>query len=48
MFPRRWLDIKGEKVPDIWQAAIRAVMGTIIFRPGILQVRFFHHELFLS
>lgn len=37
-FPRRWLDIRGVKVPDFWQAALRAVMGLIIFRPGISQV----------
>lgn len=39
VFPRRWLDIRGVRVPDFWQAALRAVMGLIIFRPGIPQVR---------
>lgn len=38
MFPRRWLDIRGVKVPDFWQAALRAVMGLVVFRPGIPQV----------
>ncbi|KAF8167796.1 hypothetical protein B0H34DRAFT_644725 [Crassisporium funariophilum] len=38
IFPRRWLDIKGMKVVDFWQAALRAVMGTIVFRPGVTQV----------
>ncbi|KIM47907.1 hypothetical protein M413DRAFT_439604 [Hebeloma cylindrosporum] len=36
-FPRRWLDIKGTKIADFWQAALRAVMGLVIFRPGITQ-----------
>ncbi|KAF5384735.1 hypothetical protein D9757_006233 [Collybiopsis confluens] len=37
VFPRRWLDIFGEKVSDVWEAALRAIVGTIIFRPGISQ-----------
>ncbi|KAF9478012.1 hypothetical protein BDN70DRAFT_71126 [Pholiota conissans] len=37
VFPRRWLDIRGIKVPDFWQAALRAVMGLVVFRPGISQ-----------
>jgi transcription factor C subunit 3 len=37
-FPRRWLDIRGTKVADFWQAALRAVMGLVVFRPGITQV----------
>jgi len=44
-FPRRWMDIKGQKVVDFWQAAVRAIMSTVIFRPGISQVRVFYHEL---
>jgi len=40
LFPRRWLDIRGQKVADFWQAAVRAVMSCVIFRPGISQVRF--------
>ncbi|KIK71368.1 hypothetical protein GYMLUDRAFT_90342 [Collybiopsis luxurians FD-317 M1] len=38
VFPRRWLDIFGKKVMDVWEAALRAVMGAIIFRPGISQI----------
>jgi hypothetical protein len=38
IFPRRWLDISGLKIVDFWEAALRAVMGVIIFRPGISQV----------
>jgi oxalate---CoA ligase len=38
LFPRRWLDIKGNKVPSFWHAALRSVMGSVIFRPGISQV----------
>ncbi|KAF8973686.1 hypothetical protein BDZ97DRAFT_1648315 [Flammula alnicola] len=37
VFPRRWLDIRGIKVADFWQAALRAVMGLVVFRPGISQ-----------
>lgn len=36
-FPRRWLDIVGLRVADFWQSALRAVMGLVIFRPGISQ-----------
>jgi hypothetical protein len=39
-FPRRWVDILGSKMTDIWEAALRAVLGTILFRPGITQVSF--------
>ncbi|KAJ3853299.1 hypothetical protein EV368DRAFT_39211 [Lentinula lateritia] len=38
IFPRRWLDIFGKKVIDVWKAALRAVIGAIVFRPGISQV----------
>ncbi|KAJ3764305.1 hypothetical protein EV360DRAFT_31693 [Lentinula raphanica] len=38
VFPRRWLDIHGKKVIDVWEAALRAVIGAIVFRPGISQV----------
>ncbi|KAA1468493.1 hypothetical protein DENSPDRAFT_833797 [Dentipellis sp. KUC8613] len=37
VFPRRWLDISGSKMNDIWEAAMRAVVGTVVFRPGISQ-----------
>lgn len=43
LFPRRWLDIKGNKVPSFWHAALRSVMGSVIFRPGISQVKYFKH-----
>lgn len=36
-FPRRWLDISGLKIVDFWETALRAVLGVIIFRPGISQ-----------
>lgn len=38
LFPRRWLDIRGQKVNDYWQAAMRAVISLVVFRPGITQV----------
>ncbi|KAF9073871.1 hypothetical protein BDP27DRAFT_1318300 [Rhodocollybia butyracea] len=37
VFPRRWLDIFGKKMTDIWGAALRAVIGAIVLRPGISQ-----------
>ena len=43
LFPRRWLDIEGNKVSNFWHAALRSVMGSVIFRPGICQVTYFKH-----
>lgn len=40
VYPRRWLDIVGIRVADYWDAALRAVMGVVIFRPGITQVSY--------
>ncbi|KAL1737684.1 hypothetical protein HDZ31DRAFT_51942 [Schizophyllum fasciatum] len=37
VFPRRWLDIRGMKMMDLWEAALRAVIGVVLFRPGISQ-----------
>jgi len=36
--PRRWTDINGSQVPEIWEAGLRAVMGMILSRPAITQV----------
>ena len=36
--PRRWDDIEGQRIPSYWEAALRSVMGVVIFRPGITQV----------
>ncbi|KAH9835845.1 uncharacterized protein C8Q71DRAFT_99456 [Rhodofomes roseus] len=35
--PRRWLDIAGRKIVDVWEAALRAIAGVILFRPGVTQ-----------
>ncbi|KAI0032488.1 hypothetical protein K488DRAFT_49752 [Vararia minispora EC-137] len=35
--PRRWMDVAGRQIPDIWESALRALIGIIIFRPGISQ-----------
>ncbi|KAG2370198.1 hypothetical protein BDR07DRAFT_1386752 [Suillus spraguei] len=35
--PRRWLDIRGDTVQEIWNAALHAVVGIIFFHPGISQ-----------
>ena len=37
--PRRWTDIDGSQIPEIWEAGLRAVMGVIVCRPAITQVR---------
>lgn len=39
VLPRRWIDIHGERIDELWQAALRAVMGIVVFRPGVSQVR---------
>lgn len=36
--PRRWTDIRGSQVPEIWETGLRAVIGTIVSRPAITQV----------
>lgn len=38
LMPRRWLSVRGTRITDVWEAALRAVVGIIIFRPGITQV----------
>lgn|SRR5580698_7382854 len=38
LHPRRWYDIDGRRIPSCWEAALRSVMGVVIFRPGITQV----------
>ncbi|KAK0198496.1 hypothetical protein F5146DRAFT_1158718 [Armillaria mellea] len=37
VFPRRWIDISGTKLVEVWEAALRAAIGVIVFRPGICQ-----------
>jgi oxalate---CoA ligase len=39
IFAKRWLDITGTKIGDVWESAVRAVVNSIVFRPGISQVR---------
>lgn len=39
IFPRRWLDIYGRKLDEVWEAAMRSVLGLVLLRPGISQVR---------
>lgn len=41
VLPRRWFDTTGVKLRDTWRAALRAVIGTIVFRPGISQVSYY-------
>lgn len=38
IFPRRWLDIRGRKMGEVWEGAVRAVMGVVVLHPGISQV----------
>ncbi|KAI9068032.1 hypothetical protein FKP32DRAFT_1588061 [Trametes sanguinea] len=37
VFPRRWLDIYGRKLNDVWDAATRAVISLVLLRAGISQ-----------
>ncbi|KAJ7139701.1 hypothetical protein C8R44DRAFT_694295 [Mycena epipterygia] len=39
IFPRRWIDMTGSKVMDLWEAATRAVMGVLVFHPGVTQAQ---------
>jgi hypothetical protein len=39
VFPRRWLNLYGARTDDVWEAALKAVVGVVIFRPGVSQVR---------
>jgi oxalate---CoA ligase len=48
VLPRRWLDLRGIKVRETWRAALRAVIGTIVFRPGISQVSDWHDNCILG
>ncbi|KAF9523601.1 hypothetical protein CPB83DRAFT_821291 [Crepidotus variabilis] len=41
IFPRRWFDLHGQRIADFWQAAVRAVISAVVFRPGIPQVRLY-------
>lgn len=38
VFPRRWLDIHGRELVDILEAAHKAVMSIVLFKPGVTQV----------
>lgn len=39
VFPRRWLDTEGHRIAEFWELALKTVVGLVIFRPGISQVR---------
>ena len=39
LLPRRWLDVLGRRIDEMWEAAMRAVIGVVLFRPGVSQVR---------
>jgi len=41
VLPRRWIDLLGNIMQDTWEAACRAVVGTVSMRPGITEVRAF-------
>ncbi|KAI1797576.1 hypothetical protein LXA43DRAFT_1126097 [Ganoderma leucocontextum] len=42
IFPRRWLDIYGRKLTEMWESALRAVLGLVLLHPGISQVQCIH------
>ncbi|EKM60813.1 uncharacterized protein PHACADRAFT_179990 [Phanerochaete carnosa HHB-10118-sp] len=37
VLPRRWLDISGHVISEVWNAARKAIMAIVIFHPGISQ-----------
>ncbi|EJD42971.1 hypothetical protein AURDEDRAFT_185760 [Auricularia subglabra TFB-10046 SS5] len=37
LLPRRWIDIRGRVIEDVWNAAVRAVSGLVQLRPGVTQ-----------
>lgn len=37
-FPRRWIDITGRNVKEVWNAALRSVIGLVLQRPSLSQV----------
>ncbi|KAI0374486.1 hypothetical protein BV20DRAFT_961659 [Pilatotrama ljubarskyi] len=37
LFPRRWLDIYGRKLHEVWEAAMHAALSLVLLRPGISQ-----------
>ncbi|KAJ7124739.1 hypothetical protein C8R43DRAFT_32196 [Mycena crocata] len=39
IFPRRWIDLSGAKVMDLWDSATRAVMGVLVFHPGVTKAQ---------
>ncbi len=39
IFPRRWLDIAGNRVREVWDAAVRSVTALVHSRPGMCQVK---------
>jgi transcription factor C subunit 3 len=48
VFPRRWLDSDGRKIREFWKAALKAVLGLVIFRPGISLVGISQRPVFLA
>jgi oxalate---CoA ligase len=38
VLPRRWLDIDGRVMSEVWHAGCKAAMGITVFHPGISQV----------
>ncbi|KLO19987.1 hypothetical protein SCHPADRAFT_816815 [Schizopora paradoxa] len=37
IFPRRWLDVAGNRVREVWDAAVRSIVALVHSRPGICQ-----------
>ncbi|KAI0786110.1 hypothetical protein C8Q75DRAFT_304194 [Abortiporus biennis] len=35
--PKRWYDIHGRQIGEVWEAALRAVMSIILYKPGVSQ-----------
>ena len=39
VFPRRWKDVHGRLLQNLWDAALKAVMSHIWLRPGVCEAR---------
>lgn len=37
-FPKRWMNITGKQIPEVWTAALRNLIAIVHTRPGICQV----------
>lgn len=48
VFPRRWIDIAGRRIDEVWEAARRALIGVVLQHPGVTQVKDLIYKLNLN